>query len=120
MYFIIGIAISITTTTTTTKVRYTILNLVLHSKGTPVPFYVLLIYFFSLFFSCRKVEDLQFRLEEQGVISGDQLETAAENSQQRVKDLEQSLKVEKVQSSKKVLFLWLIQILRTCTYLLLD
>ncbi len=38
----------------------------------------------------RRLEDLQFQLEEQGVISGDQLETATEDSSKRLLELERA------------------------------
>lgn len=44
---------------------------------------------------CRHVDDLQFQLEEQGVISGDQLETATEGSSEKVKNLGQELEQER-------------------------
>lgn len=44
---------------------------------------------------CRQVDDLQFQLEEQGVISGDQLETATEGSSQKVKNLSHELEQER-------------------------
>lgn len=43
----------------------------------------------------RQVDDLQFRLEEQDVISGDQLETTTEVSQQRMTQLEKELQEER-------------------------
>ena len=44
---------------------------------------------------CRQVDDLQFQLEEQGVISGDQLESATETSVQQVKSLTAELEKER-------------------------
>lgn len=49
---------------------------------------------------CRKVDDLQFLLEEQGVISGDTLETVAETSQQKLASLEKQLNEEKENSKR--------------------
>ena len=51
----------------------------------------------------RQVEDLQFQLEEQGVISGDQLETATEDSSQKLMELQRELEQEKfsVQEAKE-------------------
>ena len=43
----------------------------------------------------RKVDDLHFLLEEQGVISGDTLEMATETSQQKLAKLQQELSQEK-------------------------
>lgn len=43
----------------------------------------------------RQVDDLQFRLEEQDVISGDQLETTTEVSEQRMTQLEKELQEER-------------------------
>ncbi len=44
---------------------------------------------------CRQVDDLQFQLEEQGVISGDQMETATETSTQQVSNLSRALQQER-------------------------
>ena len=49
---------------------------------------------------CRQVDDLHFRLEEQGVISGDQLETTAEVNQRRLTQLEVELEEEKKEGQK--------------------
>ena len=49
---------------------------------------------------CRQVDDLQFRLEEQGVISGDRLETTAEVNQRRLTQLEVELEEEKKEGQK--------------------
>lgn len=49
---------------------------------------------------CRKVDDLQFLLEEQGVISGDTLEIATETSAQKLSNLQQQLDEEKEISKK--------------------
>ena len=49
---------------------------------------------------CRQVDDLQFRLEEQGVISGDKLETTAEVNQRRLTQLEVELEEEKKEGQK--------------------
>ena len=43
----------------------------------------------------RQVDDLQFQLEEQGVISGDQLETATETSAQSLTKLTEELQEER-------------------------
>lgn len=43
----------------------------------------------------RKLEDLQFQMEEQGIIIGDQLETATESSAQQVSRLTRQLKDER-------------------------
>ncbi len=43
------------------------------------------------FLPCRQVEDLQFQLLEQGVISGDQLERTAESSEEQVTTLTSQL-----------------------------
>ena len=48
----------------------------------------------------RQVEDLQFRIEEQGVISGDQLETVEEATQQRVVELSRELEREREEFQK--------------------
>lgn len=40
--------------------------------------------------TCSQLEDLQFQLEEQGVISGDQLEAATEDSSLRLCELERA------------------------------
>ena len=45
------------------------------------------------------MEDLQFQLEEQGVISGDKLEVVEEGTQQRVTELEEQLAREREESS---------------------
>ena len=57
-------------------------------------------YWYKLAFFCfvrfyRQVEDLQFQLLEQGVISGDQLERTAETSEERVATLTIQLEEEK-------------------------
>lgn len=44
----------------------------------------------------RQVDDLQFQLEEQGVISGDQLESAAENSVQSLTKVTEELEKERL------------------------
>lgn len=49
----------------------------------------------SRYIVLRQVDDLQFRLEEQDVISGDQLETTTEVSQQRMTRLEKELQEER-------------------------
>lgn len=54
----------------------------------------------SLSLSCRQVEDLQFQLEEQDIISGDKLEVVEEGTQARVAELEEQLAREKEESSK--------------------
>lgn len=54
-----------------------------------------------MYHTCRKVDDLQFLLEEQGVISGDTLEIATETSAQKLKNLQQELDEEK-QNSKRL------------------
>ena len=41
------------------------------------------------------MDDLQFLLEEQGIISGDTLETATETNQQKLANLQQELSQEK-------------------------
>lgn len=41
------------------------------------------------------MDDLQFQLEEQGVISGDQLESATETNIQKVSNLTEELKKER-------------------------
>ena len=48
----------------------------------------------------RQVDDLQFQLEEQNVISGDQLETAAESSGNTLARLTRQLQEEKKTTSK--------------------
>lgn len=49
---------------------------------------------------CRKVDDLQFLLEEQGIISGDTLEIATETSEQKLTNLQQLLNDEKENSKR--------------------
>ena len=49
---------------------------------------------------CRKVDDLQFLLEEQGIISGDTLEMATETSAQKLRNLQQQLDNEKENSRR--------------------
>ena len=48
----------------------------------------------------RQVEDLQFLLEEQGVISGDRLESVEEGTQARLSQLEDQLRREKETSNQ--------------------
>jgi hypothetical protein len=48
----------------------------------------------------RKVDDLQFLLEEQGIISGDTLEIATETSAQNLSNLQQQLENEKENSKR--------------------
>lgn len=48
----------------------------------------------------RKVDDLQFLLEEQGIISGDTLEMATETSAQNLSNLQQQLDNEKENSKR--------------------
>lgn len=48
----------------------------------------------------RKVDDLQFLLEEQGIISGDTLEMATETSTQNLSNLQQQLDNEKENSKR--------------------
>lgn len=45
------------------------------------------------------MEDLQFQLEEQGVISGDKLEVVEEGTQARLADLEEQLASEREESA---------------------
>ena len=58
---------------------------------------------YILVFDCplyRKVDDLQFLLEEQGIISGDTLEMATETSAQNLSNLQQQLDNEKENSKR--------------------
>ena len=50
--------------------------------------------------TCRKVDDLQFLLEEQGIISGDTLEIATETNEQKICNLKKQLDEEKENSKK--------------------
>ena len=46
------------------------------------------------------MEDLQFQLEEQGVISGDKLEVVEEGTQMKLAELEEQLAREREETSK--------------------
>ena len=51
------------------------------------------------YLSCRQVEDLQFQLEEQDVISGDKLEVVEEGTQAKLAQLEEQLAREREESA---------------------
>lgn len=53
----------------------------------------------SLFIG-RQVDDLQFQLEEQNVISGDQLETAAESSTNQLTVIQRQLEEQKTANAQ--------------------
>ena len=68
---------------------------------------------------CRKVEDLQFQLEEQGVISGDKLEVVEEGTQQKMAELEGQLAREREETSRLRLQLQ-TQVLEEQTYSVIE
>ncbi len=52
------------------------------------------------YLNTRQVDDLQFQLEEQNVISGDQLETVAESSTNQLTVIQRQLEEEKALNSQ--------------------